>query len=82
MTLRHKTPTEINQELVEACGEAAIALRIAQKWSKRVEDGESSTQDAARSGRPPSSNEKQNLEQLRAILVIDRRCDELAEQMS
>ena len=43
MTLRYKKPTEIHKELVEACGEAAMALRIVQKWSKRVEDRESST---------------------------------------
>lgn len=83
MTLRHKKPSEIHQELVEACGEAAMALRTVQKWVKRVEDGESSTQDAARSGRPSTSNEEEHLEQLRALMETDRRwtCDELAEQM-
>ena len=83
MTLRHKKPTDIHQELVEACGEAALALRTVQKWSKRVEDGESSTHDAPRSGRPSTSNEEENLEQLRSLLETDRRwtCDELAEQM-
>ena len=51
---------------------------------KCVEDKESSTQDADRSGRPSiSKEEEEDLEPLSALLEIDRQwtCDELAEQM-
>ena len=78
MTLRHKKLSEIHQELVEACGKAAMALRTVQKWVKCIEDGESSIQDAAHSGRPSSI-----WSSCVPLMETDRRwtCDELARQM-
>ena len=84
LTLHHKKP-EIHHELVEACGEDAMALQTVQKWAKYVQDGENSTQARSpsdRSGRPSTSNEEEHLQQLRVLLENDRRwtCDEFVEQ--
>ena len=74
--------SEIHQDFVEACSEAAMALQTVHKWVKCIEDGESSTQDAASSGRPLISNEE-HLEQIYALMEMDCHwtCDKLAKQM-
>ena len=82
MTLRHRKPPEIHEALLEACGDSAMALRTVQKWAQRVHEGNGSTEDASRTGRPSSACVDEHVEQIRALMQNERRwtCTELAEQ--
>ena len=68
---------------MEACGESAMALRTVQKWAQHVHEGDGSTDDAARSGRPATACVDAHVDQVRSLMENERRwtCTKLAEQI-
>ncbi|GBO37308.1 Putative uncharacterized protein FLJ37770 [Araneus ventricosus] len=65
-----KTVTETHEMLVKVYGVHAVSKKCVFEWFKRFRDGK---EDELRSGRPPTSTTPDNIEQVRRMLVNDRR---------
>ena len=80
---RNVSVQEITSQLSEACGEEAFKERTVRKWVSRFKDGENSTEDLPRSGRPASALVPEIVRAVEEKMTVDRRwtCEELSSEL-
>jgi len=72
--LQGKSAPVIQAELIQVIGEEeAPSLATVKRWASRFRDGNSSVEDAPRSGRPVSATDESVVEQVRNLVAEDRR---------
>lgn len=80
---RNVSVQEITCQLSEACGHNALKERAVRKWVSRFRDGECSTADLPRSGRPVSALLPESVTAVEEKMTVDRRwtCEELSSEL-
>jgi histone-lysine N-methyltransferase SETMAR len=75
---------DIHRRLLPVFGEHTLSLRTVQEWASRFRNGRDSVGDDARSGRPNTGVNEENIERVKAIVDSDRRVSiqELVETLS
>ena len=69
----NKTATETFASLTEAYGDTTLSRTMVFQWHKVFKDGRENGEDDPRSGRPVSSTNDQNVEEVRAAMAKDCR---------
>ena len=69
----NKSTTETFASLTKAYGAATLYRTMVFKWHKAFKEGWENVEDDARSGRPISATNNQNVEVVRAVMAKDRR---------
>lgn len=67
------SPREIHQTLVRVHGDNAPSYGMVKKWMALFKNGNFSTPDAPRSGRPKSASTDEMAEKMRETILLDRR---------
>lgn len=81
--LRGSRPSQIHENLQEACGDTALSRSRVFEWARRFSEGRTSIDDDPRSGRPVSKTDENHVEQVRKLISEDARitCDSVAEHV-
>ena len=79
--LRGSKPSQIFQNLTEACGDSALSRSRVFEWARRFSEGRTSIEDDQRSGRPVTKTNQDHVERVRKLISEDARitCDSVAE---
>lgn len=77
------TPIQCWRKLREGCGDNALSKNTVRVWHKRFTQGEVSTKDRARTGRPRSAQNADMIQKVTDIVEADRRVKvrDIAEQL-
>ncbi len=77
------TPIQCWQKLREGCGASTLSKNTVRVWHKRFSQGEQSTKDRARSGRPRTARNAEMIQRVSDIVTADRRVKvrDIAEQL-
>jgi hypothetical protein len=65
-----KSATETFASLTEAYGDAALSRTMVFRWHKAFKEGREKVEDDPRSGRPISSTNYENVEVVRAVMMV------------
>ena len=64
---------EIHQMLQQVYGECALKERTVFKWVQCFREGREDPKDDARSGRPSTSSDNENIDHVRSLVLSDRQ---------